>query len=86
MNIKWLCSAVWVAIHCSSVLVEEDTCEEGDVRLMDGSDAKEGRVEICRNNMWGTVCDNGWDNEDARVICRQLGLLSELQFSACCAL
>lgn len=63
--------------------MKEDTCEEGDVRLMDGSDAKEGRVEICRNNTWGTVCDNGWDNNDARVVCYQLGFLRELHFSAC---
>ena len=31
-------------------------------------------MEICRNNSWGTICDDGWDNTDARVVCRQLGL------------
>ena len=40
---------------------------------MDGTNAAEGRVEICLNNEWGTVCDQMWDDIDAGVVCRQLG-------------
>jgi deleted-in-malignant-brain-tumors protein 1 len=32
-----------------------------------------GRIEICFNNQWGTICDNLWSTADANVACRQLG-------------
>ena len=44
---------------------------------MEGSDtvsSLQGRVEICQNNSWGTICDNGWDMNEAIVVCRHLGL------------
>lgn len=48
-------------------------CTEGEVRLVGGNTALEGRVEICRNNSWNTACNAGWNAHDARVVCRQLG-------------
>ncbi|XP_046513022.1 neurotrypsin isoform X2 [Equus quagga] len=43
------------------------------IRLMDGENKKEGRVEVFINGQWGTICDDGWTDKDAAVICRQLG-------------
>ena len=50
--------------------------EEGSIRLSDGTTSREGRVEICLNGYWGTVCSNGWDESDALVACKQAGYQS----------
>ena len=49
----------------------------GEVRLQDGTHISNGRVEICQNGVWGSVCNNLWDHTDAGVVCTQLGYDSE---------
>ncbi len=48
-------------------------CDNGDIRLINGTVPNEGRVEVCVNSTWGTVCDGMWENDDTEVVCKQLG-------------
>ena len=56
-------------------------CNDGDIRLEGGQTEYEGRVEICFNKAWGTVCSNQffwivtlwWDRRESNVVCRQIG-------------
>ena len=53
--------------------VTGDVCNTGEIRLVGGANSSEGRVEICINDNWGTVCDDSWDSLDAGIVCNQLG-------------
>ena len=68
-------SQVFILCQKTTVNILE-VCYNGELRLSDGFDENQGRVEICFDGVWGTVCHNSWDNVDAHVVCHQLGLNS----------
>ena len=53
------------------MLSAESPCNHGNVRLVGGYMEYEGRVEICDNGRWGTVCDDSYDTLPS-IVCRQL--------------
>ena len=58
--------------------VATPTCEDGSIRLRNGSQTTvlAGRIEVCINNQWSAICNQGWSGLDTVVACRQLGQLT----------
>lgn len=63
-----------IIIHQSLCLPALEKCQHGDIKLEGGSNyATIGRVDVCVNGVWGSICWSSFDNNDASVICTQLG-------------
>ena len=48
-------------------------CTNDQVRLVGSLILNQGTVQVCIDSLWGAVCRDGWDNNDAAVVCDQLG-------------
>lgn len=64
-------------------LLRVGECIQGTTRLQSGVNNTSGRVEVCVNGGWSTVCDKGLDYTDGRVICRSLGLHVDSEYIFC---
>ena len=50
-----------------------DKCDSGIIRLGGSGTESSGRVEVCIDSVWTSLCDQNWDLKDAQVACRDLG-------------
>ena len=57
--------------YCNITILVQ--CLDGDIRLSEGDTEREGRLEVCLNQRWGTVSRSGWIVANIQVVCNQLG-------------
>jgi hypothetical protein len=60
-------------VHYEDIVLDCRGCIETKVRLFGGKTPYDGRVEICVNDHWVSLCAENWDDRHAAVVCRQLG-------------
>ena len=53
------------------------------VRLVGGTSPHEGRVELKLYSQWGTICDDGFADDEATVICHMMGYRRYLSVTCC---
>lgn len=63
-----LVKLLWISL----IILDNTGCTNGAVRLVGGSE-REGDVQICRDGIWGYICDEDWSENEARVVCRDQG-------------
>ena len=71
-------SETYLAIGMLTIVGRAESCDgEGSLRLVGWPEADAGRLEVCHNRVWGTVCVNEsldlWQHKNAEVACRDLG-------------
>ena len=60
-------------MYNTNLLFLIDICERGQVHLAGSGYSTIGRIEVCMDGTWGTVCSDSFDQNDANVICAHLG-------------
>ena len=60
-----------MSVYCCSFSFILAFCTNGSTRLNGGT--LRGRVEVCINRTWWSICPNSWSYSEASVVCRQLG-------------
>ena len=57
--------------------MKDSNCSDGELRLSGAALTNQGRLEVCVNGAWGSVCDSQgvFTTDEAKVACRQLGIL-----------
>ena len=73
----YIYTCIYTRIFLCNFWILASPCAFGSIKLVGGGVAYEGRVEICINETMGSVCDNSWGVQDAMVVCKQLGYLTE---------
>ena len=61
----------------SDAATQFSNCIDNAIRLVGGNSSNQGRLEVCVNSAWGSVCDSAgvFTSDEAKVVCRQLGIL-----------
>ena len=62
--------------YCVAASTVMSDCSDGSTRLVNGSNSHEGRLEVCINHAFGTVCQEAFSSDEAAVVCRSLGLFN----------